>query len=94
MCLKLEMPDGSFGIVCGLRRSKKFCACGRPCEFECDWKMKVRSGTCDKPICSRCALQVGPDKHLCREHQKAWEEWQRRHPGFIPQPDYDQLSLL
>jgi hypothetical protein len=61
----------------------------------CDWKVKgKRSGTCDAPICAQHALQVGPDKHLCREHQKAWEDWQRRHPGSILPPDYGQLALV
>jgi hypothetical protein len=90
MCIKLE----SGMIICGGHARKTFCACGRVGDFECDWKMKVRSGTCDKSICAKCALQVGPDKHLCVEHQKAWAEWQRRHPGFVSQPDYQQLSLL
>ena len=93
-CEHLKFPDGSTAIICGLRRSKKFCACGRACEFECDWKVKDRkSGTCDLPICSKHALQVGPDKHLCPLHQKAWEDWKRRHPGAVPLPDYQQLSL-
>lgn len=91
MCLKLE----SGMIVCGLRIKRKFCACGRACDFECDWKVKAhKSGTCDLAICAKHALQVGPDKHLCPLHQKAYEDWKRRHPGAVPLPDYQQMSLL
>jgi hypothetical protein len=89
------MPDGSVGIICGLRAKRKFCACGRAADLLCDWKVKAhKSGTCDLPICSKHAQQVGLDKHLCPLHQKAWEDWKRRHPGAVPVPDYQQLSLL
>jgi hypothetical protein len=95
MCLKMQMPDGSVGIICGGHARRKFCACGRECAFECDWKVRERkSGTCDAPICSKHAQQVGPDKHLCPLHQKAYADWQRRHPGVILPPDSQQLSLL
>ena len=83
-------------IICGARTKPKYCvSCGRPANLLCDWKVKAkRSGTCDAPICDKHALRVAPDKDLCPEHQKAWEEWKRRHPGFIPLPDYEQLALL
>ena len=94
MCEHIKFPDGTVGIICGTRKARH-CACGRAGEFECDWKVKdKRSGTCDAPICSHHALQVGPDKHLCPQHQKTWEAWKKRHPGFIALPDYGQLSLL
>lgn len=96
MCLKLEMPDGSVGIICGVRGHKqKFCACGRAADLLCDWKVREKkSGTCDLPICSKHAQQVGPDKHLCPQHQKAYADWLKRRPGVILPPDYQQLSLL
>jgi hypothetical protein len=95
MCEHVKFPDGTTAIICGMRGRQKFCACGRVGDFECDWKVKEkRSGMCDAPICSHHALQVGPDKHLCPQHQKAWEAWQKRHPGHIAPPDYAQMSLL
>jgi hypothetical protein len=94
MCQRIEYPDG-VAIICGGPHRTKFCACGRVASLECDWKVKTRkSGTCDAPICAKCALQVGPDKHLCRAHQKAYEDWKRRRPGAILPPDYQQMSLL
>jgi hypothetical protein len=96
MCEHIKLPDGGVAIICGMRgRRRKFCACGRVCDFECDWKVRERkSGTCDAPICAKHAQQVGPDKHLCPLHQKAYEDWKRRRPGAILPPDYQQLSLL
>jgi hypothetical protein len=43
-----------------------------------------KSGTCDGPICKNCALEVAPDKHLCRFHQKAYEQWKKQHPEKLP----------
>jgi hypothetical protein len=95
MCDHVKFPDGSFAWICGVRRTKQFCACGRAGELLCDWKVKgKKSGTCDAPICRRCAHQVGPDKHLCREHTRAWADWKQRNKGAILPPDYQQLSLL
>jgi hypothetical protein len=96
VCQHLKFSDGSTAIICGMRGGRtKYCACGRPCEFECDWKIRAKkSGTCDLPICEKHALQVGPDKHLCPLHQKAYADWLKRHPGAILPPDYQQLSLL
>lgn len=80
MCEHLNI-DGSHVIICGARRKVKFCACGRECQFLCDWKVPSRnSGTCDEPICGQHAKQVAPGKHLCAAHQKAFEDWKLRHP--------------
>jgi hypothetical protein len=27
-------------------------------------------GTCDMPLCERCATEVGPDRHLCPKHKE------------------------
>jgi hypothetical protein len=43
MCLKLQMPDGTVGIVCGGHAKQKFCACGRTADLLCDWKVVVQS---------------------------------------------------
>src|ERR1051325_11027820 len=58
------------GEVRRIRLGFKYCSCGRPADFICDWKTNSRSGTCDLAVCSRCVLQVGPDKHLCEYDQK------------------------
>jgi hypothetical protein len=93
-CEPIELPGGGFGIICGGHR-RKYCACGRAADLLCDWKVRGRkSGTCDRPVCRQHAHQVGPDKHLCQEHTKAYADWLKRHPGAILPPDYQQLSLL
>ena len=80
MCDELKLPGGLTVLVC-LRGSKsKFCACGREARFVCDWKVRgSKSGTCDRLLCVQHAKQVAPLKQLCPEHQRCWEEWQRRH---------------
>jgi hypothetical protein len=80
MCEHLNI-DGAHVIICGARRKQQYCACGRACEFLCDWKVSGKlSGTCDKPICAHHAKQVAPQKHLCPEHQQAFESWKVKHP--------------
>jgi len=54
--------------------------CGELAGFQCDWKIgggpAVWQGrTCDAWICATHAQQVGPDKHLCPEHQRTYKEW-------------------
>lgn len=94
MCEHVKLPDGTAMIICGTRQRTMYCACGRVCDYLCDWKVREKkSGTCDAPICTKHALQVGPEKHLCPQHQKAWEAWQKRHPNQIP-TEAAQMSLL
>lgn len=76
-CEFVQMPGGGTAIVCGPRqRTRKCRECGRPATLLCDWKVpRKKSGTCDKSICSRCTTSPAPDKDLCREHARAYEEW-------------------
>lgn len=77
-CDRVSLPGGGVAIACS-RRKRKRCACGKPATLECDWKMPQRkSGTCDAPICSRCTTSPAPDKDLCREHARAFEEWKAK----------------
>jgi hypothetical protein len=99
MCESLKIP-GREGvvIVCGTRSKPRFCVCGRAGEFLCDWKLKEKRKTCDRPICAQHALEVAPGKHLCREHQRAYQEWKKRFgdsgPRGLVRSDPEQTSLL
>jgi len=67
--------DGVSAIVCGPRTRRRKCACGRPSSRLCDWKIRgKKSGTCDKPLCDRCARQPAPEKDLCPEHAAEWDK--------------------
>jgi len=79
----------------GYRERAHRCACGAIAGLQCDWKIPpprgrppltkgvVRSAggfqTCDEWICGACAQEVGPNKHLCPEHQRTYKEWLARH---------------
>jgi len=77
----LECIARNVAIICGRRHAPKYCACGREAVALCDWKVRTReSGTCDRPMCAQHSKQVAPGKHLCPEHQAAWDVWQKRHP--------------
>lgn len=76
-CTPFRDPAIGFsGIVCtGRSRRCKFC--GNASTKLCDWKTPLvvsrRSGTCDAPMCDRCAHRVGRDKDLCPTHAAAWK---------------------
>jgi hypothetical protein len=73
MACQIVKADGITAIVCAPRPRPRRCGCRAPATLLCDWKVGKR--TCDKPICTACAEEVAPDKHLCPEHQAGYREW-------------------
>lgn len=72
-CERVTLPGGGGAIVCGPTRR---CKCGRRATLLCDWKVPTKkSGTCDAPLCDRCATSAAPDKDLCAAHAVAFEAW-------------------
>jgi len=70
--------DGMTGFICTSGRAQR-CGCGNRGVFLCDWKVPgKKSGTCDAPLCGRCATSPAPEKHLCPAHRTAWAEWRRQ----------------
>lgn len=69
-CSSVPIPGGH-AIVCtrGPTRSAK-CACGAKATIACDHP-GVEDGTCDAPLCRRCAVKVGPNIDHCPEHGTA-----------------------
>ena len=62
-------------IVCSSRRSQR-CKCGKPATLLCDWRAPAKkSGTCDAPICEKCAVSAAPDKDICQRHAPEFEAW-------------------
>lgn len=78
-CDYLKMDGKIVGIVCSRGKRRQRCAwCTHTVgEFQCDWKMG-EGKTCDKHLCAAHAQEVGENKHLCPEHQKAYKLWQER----------------
>jgi hypothetical protein len=68
-CTPFTLPGGASGILC-TRRPRIRCACGGTASLQCDALSTRRSGTCDRHLCSRCAPEVGPDRHLCPTHAR------------------------
>lgn len=78
MCQTVATPHGT-AIVCGVRMSRRRCACGRDAQRLCDWKVTAKaSGTCDAAVCNACTTSPAPDKDLCRKHAAAYADWQRQ----------------
>jgi hypothetical protein len=54
--------------ICGDYEPFPTCkVCGLAAENLCDFEVSPGK-TCDVPICERCAIQIGPDAHLCPSH--------------------------
>jgi hypothetical protein len=72
-CEHVTLPEGGHAIVCSSRRR---CECGRPEMLLCDWIVPgKKSGTCDKPLCSRCSMSPAIGKDLCSTHWQAYQVW-------------------
>jgi hypothetical protein len=73
-CTVIDAGNGARAIVCGPRGRRSRCAgCGKLAGRLCDWKVPSRrSGTCDKPICTRCTHNPAPGKDLCPTHRDEW----------------------
>lgn len=86
-CELVQLPDGGRAIVCTRERRRGCIECGAPADKLCDWKVpERRSGTCDAPLCSRCATSPAPEKDLCPAHARAYQAWLARQVSSKPQP--------
>ena len=75
-CEHVKLPDGTAAIVCTSHRPRyRRCrVCGTIAKLQCDWKTGGGK-TCDRDLCAEHAKEVGPDKHLCPEHQVEYQFW-------------------
>lgn len=80
-CVRLELGGGEIAWVCAHRqvmvRGHGACVgCHAPATLLCD-NVEDRGDdrrtvtTCDSPLCSRCATEIAPDRHLCPRHAAA-----------------------
>lgn len=85
-CQWIETPDGAM-VVCGRFQSPRPCAeCGKEARFLCDWILqrataaRRRHRRCSRPLCADHAAKPpgARGKHLCPEHERAREAWERR----------------
>jgi hypothetical protein len=67
-CERFGFADGTAGgFICGPRQRRHHCCtCGvLGATFQCDGDRKKSGKTCDRYLCEACAVEVGPDQHLC-----------------------------
>ena len=72
----LKDDDGNvIAIVCSRGHRRRQCStanCDNAATKLCDHKLK-NGKTCDRPMCARCAKNVGPDRDLCPPHARLEE---------------------
>lgn len=78
------------GFICGTRTRRKCSSCGGDrADKQCDYPVTRRvqqaighsnataptyAGTCDRYLCSTCAVMVAPDIDYCPAHHRASQE--------------------
>ena len=67
----IDLPNGGRAFVCvrGPHRNKVCSVCRGPGDKLCDFPLGGGK-TCDKPLCSRCAVHTEPDTDVCPSHPK------------------------
>lgn len=72
ICEIVRLPDGMVAFVKMARRKPKPCSiCKEPSSRLCDFvvdRTHSAVGTCDKPLCTRCAVSVGRNVDHCPDH--------------------------
>ena len=81
-CIPFRSADGTVsGFVCTRWRREPPCSvCKMPSSILCDYELTgTKAGkTCDRPLCKRCAVHVGPNRDLCPAHARAEQAAQGR----------------
>jgi hypothetical protein len=69
ICETIIAPDGTRMIACSGRRRRPRCAfgCGAFATKQCDFPRG--KGTCDRHLCDAHAVNVGPDRDYCHDHE-------------------------
>lgn len=70
--------DGQMiGIACGRGQTQRCQWCGSKSTKLCDYPITKpvfgqpdSKSTCDKPICARCAVSIGPNRDYCPPHAR------------------------
>lgn len=71
-CETFPVPGG-FAFACGRGRSRRCSSCKtRTASKLCDFPVTRdgKQGTCDRALCTRCAVPVGPNRDLCPPHAR------------------------
>jgi hypothetical protein len=70
-CTPIKLSDGTVMIARGRSPRRRCSACGiHWADLACDEPdERHRSGTCDRPLCSGCAVHVEPDNDYCPTHE-------------------------
>jgi len=72
-CETIPFADGMV-IVCSRRSRRPKCSvphCAAVGTQLCDWPLEFSQGTCDRPMCVRHAVHVGPNRDYCPKHGHA-----------------------
>lgn len=75
-CRTVDLGGGAAAIVCTRGQRRRSCAtpgCGNRADKQCDFPV-TRNGkpaTCDRYVCSSCAVSKGRDLDYCPPHARS-----------------------
>ncbi|WP_288637019.1 hypothetical protein [uncultured Oxalobacter sp.] len=76
-CNITKTRDGEKLFMCGEEMPQlDVCVdCGYVADILCDYP--VGEGlTCDRSLCSGCAVEVAPNLHYCKTHYELWKQFE------------------
>ena len=85
--VRMRMPNGDLAFLRMAGKRPRRCRCGAESTRLCDWKMeryasrdagiktgaRLKSVTCDEPLCDDCTSSPAHDKDLCPTHAAQWK---------------------
>ena len=77
-CQSVKFPNGMTAILCTPPQRRRRCSNGQCvawAERECDYPAPHRkTGTCDKPLCTKCAVRIAENVDHCPSHPSEPEQ--------------------
>ena len=75
-CRTIFINGVAIGIGCDRGRRSHTCTSCKAygANLQCDYRVKTKSGTCDRWLCRKCAVKVSPDRDYCPPHHRLSQE--------------------
>ena len=88
-CESFRGPGGATVFACSRGRGRRQPKCGicksRPATKLCDFP--AGQGTCDRNLCDKCAVEVGPNTDHCFVHEERQPELPLLDPAMTTELD-------
>jgi hypothetical protein len=75
-CNVIKLGDEITLITCSRGQQRPRCSCGNPQTGSCDFPLggKKSGQTCDRPLCVKCTVKIGPTTDYCVAHGRSYRK--------------------